>query len=495
MNAQAAIENITPDTPVPPVDKGNGNTDGSKLYSGPLPLDARRFLVSARGPILVRDLAGTCASRWRWLGPATACSTSAPRPSGRGCGRRSIPSRLPAGAAAHEPIATLYLQDVYAGLEPHVQRGEVKTIRVVRELQKTVRIDPSLRAFGFQFPVISCGATYAGKDVIGEVDVNPDGSAYFQVPSGVPLYFMALDAGRPGGAADAELHAPDAGRSAGLRRLPRIPAAIRLCGTLAGLGLEPKQAAAAGVGQRRVRLLADRPAGARPALRPVPPPHRPDRTRIDLTGDKTDLFNVSYDVLARERQGGRGTSYVNWIPTYNGQEWNILQVHAEDVGLAAEQAGRRDPVRPSRRRRQAAGRAERRRAAADPGLDRPERAVLRHRARRRIPNAPGCRQMYPQGPGSGLGGRGQAPLCRMPSRRQRSRGANGRGSPNPQLNPFLLAPLAQHGRRHRALRQARVCRHERPRLPSHPGDVHARCSTCWPKRRGWTCPAPSRRAT
>ena len=34
---------------------------------------------------------------------------------------------------------------------------------------------------------------YAGKDVIGEVDVNPDGSAYFQVPSGVPLYFMALD--------------------------------------------------------------------------------------------------------------------------------------------------------------------------------------------------------------------------------------------------------------------------------------------------------------
>ena len=63
----------------------------------------------------------------------------------------------------------------------------------MRELQKTVRIDPSLRAFGFQFPVISCGATYAGKMVLGDVPLEEDGSAYFRVPSGIPIYFMVLD--------------------------------------------------------------------------------------------------------------------------------------------------------------------------------------------------------------------------------------------------------------------------------------------------------------
>ena len=59
-NAQASIENITPDVPVPGVAEGNGNTSGSKPYSSPFPLDTTRFLVSARGPVLVRTLDGEC---------------------------------------------------------------------------------------------------------------------------------------------------------------------------------------------------------------------------------------------------------------------------------------------------------------------------------------------------------------------------------------------------------------------------------------------------
>ncbi|MEI7902214.1 MAG: two-component regulator propeller domain-containing protein, partial [bacterium] len=93
-----------------------------------------------------------------------------------------------------QPLATVVLQDVYNGLEPVVGRGEVTHIRVVREMPKTVRIDPGLRAFGFQFPVVSCGATYAPKKVWGTAKVEPDGSASFLVPANVPIYFMALDA-------------------------------------------------------------------------------------------------------------------------------------------------------------------------------------------------------------------------------------------------------------------------------------------------------------
>ncbi|MCZ7640993.1 MAG: hypothetical protein M5U12_36030 [Verrucomicrobia bacterium] len=75
-----------------------------------------------------------------------------------------------------------------------VKRGEVKEICVVEEMRKAVRTDVAHRAFGFQFPVISCGATYAGKLVWGYAPVAEDGSASFLVPAGRPIYFIALDA-------------------------------------------------------------------------------------------------------------------------------------------------------------------------------------------------------------------------------------------------------------------------------------------------------------
>lgn len=438
VNAQEAIENITPDTPLPPVNKGNGNTDGSKLYSGPMPLDAKRFLVSARGPILVRDLAGTCASLALARpsdGQQYFCATPV-RPRTR---PPVIPSRLPTGAAAPEPIATLYLQDVYAGLGPTIQRGEVKRIRVVRELQKTVRIDPSLRAFGFQFPVISCGATYAGKDVIGEVDVNPDGSAYFQVPSGVPLYFMALD--QDGRAVQrmrsfTHLMPGEVQGCVGCHE-SRLDSPLR---QLAGLGIEPKKLQPPEWGSggfdysRIVQPVLDQHCVR------CHHPHETTNT-VDLTGDKTDWFNVSYDVLARERQGGRGTSYVNWIPTYNGQEWNILEVTPKTWGSPKSKladlvlSGHPDAAgNPQVKLNE----AERRRILAWIDLNVPYYGS----SETAHPSAPGCRQMYPKDLDAVLTdvGKRRCAECHRAGafpRREWTR------ITNPQLNAFLLAPLAR----------------------------------------------------
>jgi hypothetical protein len=62
---------------------------------------------------------------------------------------------------------------------------------------------------------------------------------------------------------------------------------------------------------------------------------------VDLSGDKTDFFNVSYEILARQgtvatnhRRGGiriasgdeGANPYTSWIATYNGAEHNILKV-------------------------------------------------------------------------------------------------------------------------------------------------------------------------
>jgi hypothetical protein len=56
---------------------------------------------------------------------------------------------------------------------------------------------------------------------------------------------------------------------------------------------------------------------------------------VDLTGDRTDYFNIAYEVLARRNQGPAGSPYVSWIPTYNGQEANILEITPKHWGSPA----------------------------------------------------------------------------------------------------------------------------------------------------------------
>jgi hypothetical protein len=341
VNAQASIRNLTPDVPVPPVDKGDGNFWGAKPYSNPQPLDPERFLVSAHGPLLVRNLEGTCQTEalsrpekgLLWISAQPV--RSRPRPP-------VVTTMVDASgqstetSSASRGVARLYLQNVYDGLEPTVRRGEVKRLRVVRELPKTVRIHPDKRAFGFQFPVISAGATYAGKQVLGEVDVADDGSAYFEVPAGIPIYFMALDADgqavqrmrsfthlMPG-----ELqgcvgcHEPR-GQSA------RAPADLRAMGR-SPVPLTPPEWGTNGFSYAAVvQPVLDRHCGE---CHTGPEP----KGNVDLSGDTTDYFNVSYETLARgRRQSGEAqwfSPYVSWIPTYNGFETNILSVEPKAWG-------------------------------------------------------------------------------------------------------------------------------------------------------------------
>lgn len=321
-NHQASIENITPDVPVPGVHEGNGNTEGTKQYSSPIPLDAVRLLASIQGPVLARDFDGHCQSLA--LPPPDdgmqffAAQPIRPRPR---------PPVLPSAAVseADGDYATVVLQDVYAGLAPAVARGSVTHLRIVREMPKTVRIEPHLRAFGFQFPVVSCGATYAPKDVLGEVPINPDGSAVFRVPAGIPVYFMVLDAeGRavqrmrtfthfmPGerqgcvGCHEPRGQTPVPGRALATLQHPR--------------DIEAPEWGAGGFSY---------PDVVQPALdQHCVACHHPLRAEggIDLTGSRTDYFSVSYEMLAREPQGPEGSPYVSWIPTYNGHEQNILAI-------------------------------------------------------------------------------------------------------------------------------------------------------------------------
>lgn len=442
LNAQEAITNLTPDTPVPRVHEGNGNTSGSKPYSSPVPLDSVRFLLSARGPVLVRDLSGECCATVL-PAPADGQQYFAAQPLRPRRRPPVIASTLPAQPASEEPAsneAIVYLQDVYNGLAPYVKRGEAKAIRVVRELPKPLRIDPARRAFGFQFPVISCGATYAGKHVLGEVALAPDGSACFRVPAGVPLYFLVLDAeGRalqrmrsfthfmPGevqgciGCHEHRLHGPPPRLAEGYLRAPAE--------------LSPPEWGSGGFDYARI---------VQPVLdRYCVDCHSPPEPEggVDLSADKTDFFNVSYDVLAREHQGPAGTRFVNWIPTYNGQEQNILEVRPRAWGsprsLLAELILAGHPDAQGKPRVQIDP-ASRRRIFAWIDLNVPYYGT----SETAYPEMPGCRQLVPPELDRVLGEVAQrrCAACHAGGKIPRREWLR---ITRPELNEFLLAPLAR----------------------------------------------------
>ena len=444
LNAQAAICNVTPDVPLQPVNQGNGNTSGSKQYSCPLPLDSTRFLVSIRGPLLVRTISGSCQSL-ALPGPDDGMQYFCAPPV-RPRRRPPVIATDSSRSADAPPTATLYLQDIYQGLAPHVKRGEVKRLRVVRELAKRVRIDPKLRAFGFQFPVISCGATYAGKRVLGEVPVASDGSASFRVPAGVPIYFMALDGhGRavqrmrsfthfmPGevqgciGCHERRRTSPPARRVASLDRPSR--------------DLEPPEWRDAGVGRdvgfsyaRIVQPVLDR--YCKGCHTGVEPPRG-----VDLAGDKTDYFNVSYDVLARQNQGPAGSPYVNWIPTYNGQEQNILATAPKAWGSPRSKlaelilSGHPDKAGQPRFQMDDPGR---RRVLAWIDLNVPYYPT----SETAHPDLKGCRRIYPSGLDKTLAdvARRRCAACHQKGKIPRRDWTR---ITHPELNGFLTAPLAR----------------------------------------------------
>jgi hypothetical protein len=79
----------------------------------------------------------------------------------------------------------LLVQDVYRGLEG-MARGTVKRLRIIGVPPKT---QPHMNN-----PVLGVSAEDPGKYVLGTVPVEADGSAHFRAPSGVPLFFQALNA-------------------------------------------------------------------------------------------------------------------------------------------------------------------------------------------------------------------------------------------------------------------------------------------------------------
>jgi len=85
---------------------------------------------------------------------------------------------------AGRPTGRFVLTDVYQGLGD-VPRGTIKQLRIVQLFPKSTWLANQ--------PRVGVAGEENGRAILGTVPVEPDGSAYFEVPADKPILFQALD--------------------------------------------------------------------------------------------------------------------------------------------------------------------------------------------------------------------------------------------------------------------------------------------------------------
>lgn len=90
-----------------------------------------------------------------------------------------------AGSTPEQPEGTFFLKNVYESW-PKLPEVEIHALRIVQVLPKTTPHSNN--------PRVGAANASPGKQVLGTVPVEPDGSAYFRVPARTPILFQALDA-------------------------------------------------------------------------------------------------------------------------------------------------------------------------------------------------------------------------------------------------------------------------------------------------------------
>ncbi|MHB9065232.1 MAG: HzsA-related protein [Pirellulaceae bacterium] len=104
---------------------------------------------------------------------------------------RSVPMSIVDTTDRSQRSGRFYLQDIYDGL-PNVKRGTVKWLRVLEETSRTSARPDGANPFNQTF-LISSALAFSVKNYLGIVPVEPDGSAYFEIPAGRAVYLQALD--------------------------------------------------------------------------------------------------------------------------------------------------------------------------------------------------------------------------------------------------------------------------------------------------------------
>jgi len=206
-----------------------------------------------------------------------------------------------------------FVNDVYVSM-PEVKRGTVKWLRVVEETSR-VSASPGGTWMNQTFS-ISAALAWSAKIFHGIVPVEPDGSVYFEAPSGRALYFQLLDA--------------DYRMVRGMRTfIQAVPGTTRSC---AGCHeYNPKTMGQARPADRQPRRLREESWGGgyldyTARVQPILDArcvscHGGEKgvaAGLDLTGGWTEFFNISYEHLTARRERMYTADLIGGICAMNG---------------------------------------------------------------------------------------------------------------------------------------------------------------------------------
>jgi hypothetical protein len=99
---------------------------------------------------------------------------------------RSAQDQLPERSDPEAPKeGTFYVQNVYDADPPLPKNVRITRLRIIHVFPRTSEFET--------YPVIGIPVAACGRQVLGTVTVESDGSAYFKAPAGIALAFQALD--------------------------------------------------------------------------------------------------------------------------------------------------------------------------------------------------------------------------------------------------------------------------------------------------------------
>ncbi len=165
-------------------------TQVNPKYEDPYPLDDAFFLCSrtaGAGELMGLYLLDTFGNEVLVHVEEPGCFDPMP------LGPRTRPPAIPCRRTFEDQPGALYVMDVYEGTHMSgVERGTVKYLRVVESPEKRSWTAASWNGQGQEAPAMNWH-DFNNKRILGTVPVEPDGSAYFEVPAGAFVYFQLLD--------------------------------------------------------------------------------------------------------------------------------------------------------------------------------------------------------------------------------------------------------------------------------------------------------------
>ncbi|MDP2895385.1 MAG: hypothetical protein Q8Q12_02350 [bacterium] len=154
-------------------------------YRDPYPLSEDCFLVAQGTRLLLMSGAGETTEIYRL--PANLAQAGVQCHEPRPLQPRARESVIPSRVNLRQATGRLILTDVYSGRRMDgVRRGEIKKLLVLETLPEPIHYSGGMEP-------ISAGGTFILERILGTVPVEPDGSAYMEVPALRSLFFVALD--------------------------------------------------------------------------------------------------------------------------------------------------------------------------------------------------------------------------------------------------------------------------------------------------------------